>query len=67
MAPLSFAVSVVVWLAALAFLMGRNRWAEPGPRVRFRAPPGKPEADADPDRPDGSDVAVVAAVSEPVP
>jgi hypothetical protein len=63
-APLSFAVSVVLWLAALALLMGRNL-GRARARVRFRRRP-KAEAGGDPDRPDGSDVAVVAAVSEPV-
>jgi len=66
-APLSFAVSVVVWLAALAFLMGRNL-GRARARVRLRRRP-KAEAGGDPDRADGTDVAVVAAVAavgEPV-
>ena len=64
-APLSFAVSVVVWLAALALLMGRNL-RRPWARVRNRRRPPV-EAGGDTDRSDGSHVAVEATVGEPVP
>ena len=64
-APLSLVASVVVWLAALALLMGRSLgrpWARVRKRRRVRA-----EAGGDADRPDGAGIAVDAAVGEPVP
>ena len=64
-AAVSFAVSMVVWLAALALLMGTNLdrpWARVRSRRRPQAGPGD-----DTDRCDGSQVAVEAPVGEPVP
>jgi GT2 family glycosyltransferase len=64
-AAVSFAVSVVVWLAALALLMGRNL-GRPWARVRSRRRP-RDEAGGDADGSDGSQVAVEAPVGETVP